>query len=291
MVNCKIVNNPIIRNAMQSDTERLTWTWLITFADGFGRQYADPKIIRGLLFSGREPEERPTWSDIETYFDRWEENGLIIRYEVEGQRYYYYPRWRENQPGLRQKERPVIPPPPGVNDQTYPTDWYDPEQAAIPYDPEAPHMRIAIEWYKGFSRVTAKLVRPGPTDYLAAKAVFDRCEIEDVMKAIDYYFTPGLENWWVKDKRGRQNYNFKGFCTNIATIMADMSKPQPKVKTVKEYRRQCVCGKIIVLTKTVNFDKCECGRRWELVRGSVMPSEENDIDTDQSGTADSADQF
>jgi len=289
IVNCKIVHNPIIRDVMQTDTERLTFTWLITFADGFGRHLADAKVIRGLLYAARAPEEHPTWEEMEEYLERWNEAGIIGLYEADGQRYLHFPKWRQNQPGLRMKERPSIPPPPGVNDETFPTSWYDEEKATMPYDPNEPHMKIATAWYKRYAEVTARLVRPGPSDYLSAKGVFDRCEIDDVMKAVEFYFRTGLVNWWALDKKDRRQYNFQGFCKNIATIMAAMNEPEDQQLVARHCR---YCGLRRMPTSTGPCPKCGTLDGSDRPPKKTVPStEEDNIDTDQSATADSAEQF
>src|SRR3972149_12340481 len=41
-------------NELSSDTSRLAFTWLITFADSEGRTYGDPALVRSMLFPRRD---------------------------------------------------------------------------------------------------------------------------------------------------------------------------------------------------------------------------------------------
>lgn len=227
IINSKIVLNKIIAKVMEDDTERLAWTWLITFGDAYGRHIAEPDVVRSLLFPYRSTTEKPTNADIAAYLDRWEQHGLIKRYQEDGTAYLQYPKWRANQPGLQGiKEKGRFPPPEGVDDTVYPLSW-DGSLDNVG-DPEGPHARVALEWYKRYSKVTARLVQPGHQDYLAARDLVQRCQEDDILKAMDFYFKPDLHFWWAKDKKERRTFNFKGFCTNIATILSDMAIPEDK---------------------------------------------------------------
>jgi hypothetical protein len=277
MVNSKIVFNTVLAG-LPSDTERLAFTWLITFADAQGRHSANPKVLRSLLFPLRETTEHPTAEDIKEYLARWNELDLIRLYDADGQPYLWFPKFRDNQPGLRSsRERVMTPPPPGVDAEHFKDAWGAEDgpdaQDHTASDLSLPHFQIALEWYKEYSGVTARIIRPSGQDYLKAKELMDRCEEADVRKAIAFYFKRGLLFWWAVDKKGRRQYSFAGFCSNIATILSDMDTPADATPRA----RHCPgCGLRRLPTSSGPCPKCGQDENEPIPKAAPRPKEIDD---------------
>ena len=92
---------------LKSDGARLLYSWLIPHLDINGNFYGDPVIVNSLIFTrlGKGAEE------IEGYLRDLERVGLIIRYEVKGERYLTVPDFKDKQPRLYpdREGRPSIP--------------------------------------------------------------------------------------------------------------------------------------------------------------------------------------
>lgn len=100
-------------NSLSSDTCRLAFTWLVTFADCEGRTYGDPALVRSMLFPRRDDV---TAAQVEGFIKEWAQAGLVVWYEAAGDQWLFFPAFAKNQPGLRkEKEQPsVVPAPPEV---------------------------------------------------------------------------------------------------------------------------------------------------------------------------------
>lgn len=98
-------------NDLSSDTSRLAFTWLVTFADCEGRTHGDPALLRSLLFPRRDDV---TTAMLVEYIGEWQRFGLVVWYEAEGDLWIWFPAFEKNQPGLRKDhEQPsAIPAPP-----------------------------------------------------------------------------------------------------------------------------------------------------------------------------------
>ena len=116
MARGRIITNEITKdrqvNELSSDTSRLAFTWLVTFADKEGRTYGDPALVRSMLFPRRDDI---TIEQMTAYIQEWQEAGFIQWYEAGGDRWIYFTGFDKNQPGLRKEKEPPsrIPPPPG----------------------------------------------------------------------------------------------------------------------------------------------------------------------------------
>jgi len=91
----------------------LVYTWVIAFLDVDGRIHGDPEVLKGLIcprLSGITPAVIRHIAGIAA------EVGLIDWYQVEGEAYISYPKFRENQAGLRVNREPPsdFPPPSGI---------------------------------------------------------------------------------------------------------------------------------------------------------------------------------
>lgn len=88
-------------NELSDGYSMVGFTWLITHTDCEGRTYGDPAIVKSLIFPRRIAI---TVEMIAGYIQEWEEVGLIITYQVNGDQYIEFPNFGKHQVGLR-KER------------------------------------------------------------------------------------------------------------------------------------------------------------------------------------------
>lgn len=96
-------------NSLSSPWSMLAFTWLISSADVEGRTYGDPCLVKSIVFP-RQPAI--TVEQVEGFIREWDAAGLIIWYEVEGEKYIYFPNFEKHQVGLRKDREPesTIPP-------------------------------------------------------------------------------------------------------------------------------------------------------------------------------------
>lgn len=100
-------------NDLTDDTSRLAFTWAIAHLDRDGRIHGEPDVLKALVFPRRQDV---TPEQMEQYVREWGEGGLIVWYEADGERWIQYPKFGENQLGLRYDREPasIIPPPQGA---------------------------------------------------------------------------------------------------------------------------------------------------------------------------------
>lgn len=77
-----------------SDFQFRLWVHLIVSADDYGRGYADPELVKGLVFPRRK---RVNESDIGKALSELAGMGCISLYEVDGESYFCFPRWSDHQ--------------------------------------------------------------------------------------------------------------------------------------------------------------------------------------------------
>lgn len=77
-----------------TDFQFRLWTYLITYADDYGRGQADPEIIKGFVFPRRK---RVTETEIKNALQDLAGKGCINLYNVDGESYFYFPKWSEHQ--------------------------------------------------------------------------------------------------------------------------------------------------------------------------------------------------
>jgi len=107
MARGRMITNDIARdrriNDLSSDTSRLAFTWLITFADAEGRTYGDPALVRSMLFPRRSDV---SVEQVETFIREWAAAKLILWYEADGDWWICFPAFDKNQPNLRKDREP-----------------------------------------------------------------------------------------------------------------------------------------------------------------------------------------
>lgn len=93
---------------LQSDGARLLYTWLIPHLDVAGCFSGDPKVINGKVFTRLSKSDE----DVEGYLVDLEKNGLVQRYEANGDIFIIVPDFKEKQPYLDPKRegKSIIPP-------------------------------------------------------------------------------------------------------------------------------------------------------------------------------------
>lgn len=80
-------------NALTDFQFRL-WLYLITYVDDYGRGSADPELLKGLVFPRRKGA---TESQIRDALSVLANTGMITLYDVDGESYFYFPKWGEHQ--------------------------------------------------------------------------------------------------------------------------------------------------------------------------------------------------
>lgn len=115
LLNRKVVLS-VAMHTLPDDTARLLATWMIPQLDKNGVFYADPAVVRSLVFPMRPEVSIDAVSRI---LDAMEAAGLIVRFEALGRRWLSWPGFAENQPGLRQdRERTDFPEPPNLSERS-----------------------------------------------------------------------------------------------------------------------------------------------------------------------------
>lgn len=94
---------------LPNDTARLLYTWIIPQLDVEGRFYGDAQRVGSLIFPLRTVKKK----SIERYLKAMEEVGLIVRYEVDGQKFMWVPKFSVYQTLRKDREgKSHIPEPP-----------------------------------------------------------------------------------------------------------------------------------------------------------------------------------
>jgi hypothetical protein len=93
----KISLNRAVDN-LSNDTSRLAFTWLIAHLDCRGRIHGDPLVLKSIVFPRRTDVTTDMMRD---YITEWVKEKLVVWYEVNGDLWLQFPKFRENQPGLK----------------------------------------------------------------------------------------------------------------------------------------------------------------------------------------------
>ena len=97
---------------LKTDSARLLWTWLLPHLDVEGKFSADPDIVKGSVVPRLK---HFTSAKVEEYLLDMAENGLIVIYEVNGDRYLKFNNFAENQTLRTDREAKSSIPDPGDN--------------------------------------------------------------------------------------------------------------------------------------------------------------------------------
>jgi hypothetical protein len=94
---------------MPDDFTRLTWTLLMLVLDRDGRALDNLANLRAKIYPLREDV---TPDMLKRAFDWYAERGLIVRYQVEGKRYFYQTTFQKYQGDTRRESASIYPEPP-----------------------------------------------------------------------------------------------------------------------------------------------------------------------------------
>ncbi|OHE63871.1 MAG: hypothetical protein A2001_01535 [Treponema sp. GWC1_61_84] len=94
----------------------------------------------------------------------------------------------------------------------------------------SPHLEIAVEWYRRFSRETLILISPRVDDFKVSRELFDAVggNLADLHAAIDIYFGQYRRFWFAvtkatakkPDSDKRPDWSFRIFCSRYPEIVA-----------------------------------------------------------------------
>lgn len=87
---------------------RLLYTWMIPHADDFGRLPGSPAKVRALVV----PMADETVKDVEEALADMHKKGLIIWYEVDGEKFIQITNFEKHQQGLHKRTKSKFPEPP-----------------------------------------------------------------------------------------------------------------------------------------------------------------------------------
>lgn len=99
-------------NQLSSPWSMLAFTWLLTHADREGRTYGDPSVVKSMVFPRQDG--MITTDQIEGFINEWQAAGLIVWYEVDGDKFIEFPNFEKHQVGLRKEKEPVSTIPPNI---------------------------------------------------------------------------------------------------------------------------------------------------------------------------------
>jgi len=91
-------------NKLSSPWSMLAFTWLIVHADREGRTYGDPSIVKSLVFP--RLDDKITSKDVEGFIQEWHDLGLVIWYEVDGDKFIEFPNFEKHQIGMKKDREP-----------------------------------------------------------------------------------------------------------------------------------------------------------------------------------------
>lgn len=93
----RIIKEAILTSETAGSLDDFSWRLLVSLiclADDYGRGRANPAIIKGQAFPLRD---NVTKEQIEESLKEIQKSGTIIVYQVEGAKYYYFPKWEKHQ--------------------------------------------------------------------------------------------------------------------------------------------------------------------------------------------------
>lgn len=93
---------------LKTDSARLLWTWIIPFLDSEGRFYASADMIKGKIVPRLSSF---TLKNIPKYIEDMARVGLIILYEVDGEKLIQYRKFDTFQKIVKTREAAPLPPP------------------------------------------------------------------------------------------------------------------------------------------------------------------------------------
>lgn len=77
-----------------TDFQFRLWAYLLTYVDDYGRGSADPELLKGFVFPRRKGVTEAT---IEKELQNLATIGSILLYDVDGESYLCFPKWKDHQ--------------------------------------------------------------------------------------------------------------------------------------------------------------------------------------------------
>ena len=103
LINKKISLNKGFNEILKSDTSRMLYMLTIAHLDCEGRILGDPFTLKNIILPRREDIKK---KDVETYIKEWVTAGFVKWYEIDNEKYIWFPGFDKNQPNLR-KDREI----------------------------------------------------------------------------------------------------------------------------------------------------------------------------------------
>jgi hypothetical protein len=217
----------------------LAYTWLITHLDKEGRTYGDPMIVRSTVFPRRDDI---SVDQMEACIQEWYDKCLILWYEVDGDKYIWFPTFEDNQKGLnKSREADSIIPAPSEKDiaQFMIKSGVSQEQITV-------KLSRSKEEVKSKSNVNSKgeekektTAFPSLVDYfhdLSGLTVTDEWD-GAATRLIDEGITPSvLERAW-QEIRGKKNYKIKGLQSMVNPCLNVKAGPHYSKLKQQDYDR------------------------------------------------------
>lgn len=155
--------------ALQTDSARLLWTWILPHADITGRFSAEPDVIKGYIVPRLK---KMTVAKIAKYLDDMADRKLITLYKVNGDSYLEIVKFHKFQSLRADREADsVIPPPPDPG----PTPGVAPENSRLSKDKisqeklsKTKYMEFVLLSLKEFDALGEKFGEQGRMDRIAA---------------------------------------------------------------------------------------------------------------------------
>lgn len=100
--------------------DMLLFTWMIPHTDDFGRMAGSPAKVKALVVALLDR----TKADVEASLERLNKEGLIIWYEIDGEKIVQIVNFEKHQQGLHKRTTSKFPEPPGISGkvQTIPSE-------------------------------------------------------------------------------------------------------------------------------------------------------------------------
>jgi len=224
-------------NELSCFESMLGFTWLITHLDCEGRTYGDPAVVRSFVFPRRNDI---TVEQMESFIQEWHDVGLIVWYEVDEDKYIYFPKFKMYQVGLNpeREAKSVIP----THEQVRSKSGEGQEQIPVNVklsvksnvkgevevkEEKSDNNNPLISAFRSYSKL-----EPGKEATLMAKQLTEKGVIaDDIIKAIDFL-------------RESPDYKCTSFKSVKESAIVEMSKRlhPPKNKIDPEDHRRYLKG-------------------------------------------------
>jgi len=201
-------------NEMPDDFTRLTWSMLMLALDSEGRSIDKPAAIRSRIFPLRDDVTNEMVSGA---LDWFAQRGMIVRYEVNGRRYFYQVNFEKYQ-GTRTSRREQASTIPSLNEQC--VNVVDTSHAEVMQDSCTTHAEVMRD-----SRLDKERVREiresdvadGDSDFAAVFSLFEKLDPRAHVTEIQ---ADDLKDLFAEHGRDRMEYAIKQASDHGAPTLA-----------------------------------------------------------------------